>query len=494
MIWIFLLYLFNTILMIILAIREVRRPAKALNWLVFCLVLPIIGFGLYLSTTNPMRIRRKRLTPSNNELDLLPDSFSHSATVIANSLHPLTVGGLRTARVEVLINGIPTYQNLINHLEKAEKAIDLEYYIFKYDQVGKQFTDILIERARAGVQIRFLRDGVGSRKFPRQQITRMMDAGIECRTIFPMRFPWFLSNWNYRDHCKIVTIDGEEAFTGGINVGLEYTGLKPDVGFWRDTHLRIKGNASSDLQKIFEVHWNLAVPERKKASKTYTKTENLQGSQNKDPSMAFSGWSEELSHELSDMNEKNLNTESVHDAYVQTLEGNPGVPTPITRNAYFICLTQATRTIDMTTPYFVPDEDILMAMKTAIARGVRVRLLVPRRVNQKVVGPASRTYYGDLLEAGVEIFLYDKGMLHAKEVIIDEEMVGVGTVNFDMRSFRLNYESWEMVYSNDVAKQLESQFETDLTESTRLRMENLTERTLPQRIIQQGARLLSPLL
>ncbi|MDM5335882.1 phospholipase D-like domain-containing protein [Fictibacillus enclensis] len=491
------LYIINTIFMFIIAIREVRRPAKALNWLAFCLILPIIGFGLYLSTTNPVRISRKKLISPHHESDKLPDSFSRSASVIAHALGQLSVHGLRAGKVQVLINGIKTYEKLLESLQNAQKTIDLEYYIYRDDQIGRRITDLLLERAASGVKIRFVRDGWGSRQFPQRKITEMMNAGIECRTIFPLRFPWMFSNWNYRDHCKIVLIDGKEAFTGGINVGYEYTGLKPEVGFWRDTHLRITGEAPVDLQTIFDSHWNIAAPERIKSKTTQDQEKQQNISKSQIPgktgvSVGSAQWRTEMDT-LEDIDTFSR-IEPLQKAYIQTLEGNPGIPTPVVREAYFILVTQATKTIDITTPYFVPDEDIILAIKTAVARGVRVRLLVPRHVDQKIVGLASPTFYGELLESGVQIYLYDKGLLHAKVMIVDEEIAEVGAANYDIRSFRLNYEVCEVVYSIDVARDLTEQFELDLSDSLQLTMEDLQQRSLSQRIIQQGARLLSPLL
>lgn len=235
----------------------------------------------------------------------------------------------------------------------------------------------------------------------------MVEAGIECRTIFPLRFPWILSNWNYRDHCKIVTVDGKKAFTGGMNVGYEYTGLNPDVGFWRDTHLQITGEASVDLQTVFDVHWNIAVPEQVK-SKINLKTKSEVTKINPIGRVDLSRWSAELGSELSTIDGKEMD--------------------------------------------------------------------------------------GELIEAGVQIYQYNKGMLHAKLMIIDEEIAEVGAANYDMRSFRLNYEVCQVVYSADVARELTEQFERDLTDSVPLRMEDLLQRSLTERIVEQGARLLSPLL
>nr|WP_141433876.1 phospholipase D-like domain-containing protein [Bacillus sp. 03113] len=493
MLWIFIV---NTILMLIIAVREVRRPAKALNWLAFSLILPIISFGLYISTSNPVLIHRKRLTSSHIKSDKLPDTYSHSASVIAEALRHFTVHGLRVGQVQVFNNGIEKYEQLIESLQKAQKTIDLEYYIYRNDQIGNRITELLIEKAVNGVRVRFIRDGWGSKKFPHQKILQMVEAGIECRTIFPLRFPWILSNWDYRDHCKIVTVDGKKAFTGGMNVGYEYTGLKPDVGFWRDTHLQIIGEALVDLQIVFDVHWNIAVPERIK-SKTNLKKKSEVTKINSIGRVDLSRWSAELGSDLSTLDGKELDISpqtGTQKAYIHTFEGNPGIPTPVIRQAYFICITQATKTIDITTPYFVPETDIIMALKTAVARSVRVRLLVPRHIDQKIVGFASRTYYGELIEAGVQIYQYDKGMLHAKLMIIDEEIAEIGSANYDMRSFRLNYEVCQVVYSADVARELTEQFERDLTASVPLRIEDLLQRSLTERIVEKGARLLSPLL
>ncbi|MFP7296946.1 phospholipase D-like domain-containing protein [Neobacillus niacini] len=503
--WIFYLYLLNTFFLLFIATWEVRRPAKALNWIVIVIVLPVIGFLLYLSISNPKLIQRKRLTSSHNESVKLPDTYSDSASKIANALRYFTVGGLRVGKVQVLNNGIAKYEQLIGSLQKAQKTIDLEYFIYRNDQIGNSITELLIEKAVNGVRVRFIRDGWGSKKFPRQKILQMLEAGIECRTIFPLRFPWILSNWNYRDHCKIVTIDSKESFTGGMNIGYEYTGLKPDVGFWRDTHLQIIWEATGDLQTIFDVHWNIAVRERiksktnSKATKKPTKIPKYHSKEiNPTGSIDLSRWSAELGSELCPKEGKTDNTITktgeLQKAYIHTLEGNPGIPTPVIRQTYFILITQATRTIDITTPYFIPETDIIMALKTAVARGVRVRLLVPRHIDQKIVGFASRTYYGELIEAGVQIYQYDKGILHAKLMTIDEEIAEVGAANYDLRSFRLNYEVCQVMYSVNVARELTEQFERDLTDSVPLRIEDLLQRSLTERIVEQGSRLLSPLL
>lgn len=378
-------------------------------------------------------------------------------------------------------------KNLWNQYGTQKKRLTWNITSIEKTKLVVVFTNLLIERSLDGVQIRFIRDGWGSRKLSKAQIFQMMSAGIECRTIFPLRPPWIFSTLNNRDHCKIVLIDGKEAFTGGINIGAEYAGLKPNVGYWRDTHVRIVGDATADLTTIFDNHWNIASPEPKK-----TKSRQVSSAITRYPKPVTV--MTEFSTELGTIEGTNTANGKMHHAYVQTLEGNPGIPTPVIREAYFIGITQATKTIDITTPYFVPDQDIIMALKTAVARGVRVRLLVPRQVDQKVVERASFTFYGELLEAGVNIYLYNKGMLHAKSMIIDEEVAEVGAANYDMRSSRLNYEVCEFFYSKEVAKDLTEQFERDPNDSVSLSMEDLVQRSPSQRLMQQGARLLFPLL
>lgn len=495
--WIFWLYCVNTFFLLVVAIREARRPTQALTWLTVGFVLPILGFVGYFITSNPLRIRRERQTPLYSEADKLPDSFSRSSSVIAQSLHQFTVHGLRSTQVQVLTNGSETFARLMESLHDAQRTIDLEYYIFRHDGIGSRMTDLLIERAREGVRIRFIRDGWASRKFPRSEITRMTDAGIECRTMFPVRFPWVLSTLNYRDHCKIVVIDGREAFTGGINVGDEYLGLNPNIGFWRDTHLRVIGEVQSDLQDIFDAHWEIASPERillrRGSERPQHRLRSIEAPRIAAHSRLSTAWDVELAT-LDGATEAELSTARLPHAYVQTLEGDPEIPTQIIRQAYFTCITQAEKTIDITTPYFIPDADIIMAIKTAVARGVRVRLLVPHRVVPGVVGPASRTYYGELVEAGVHIYLYDKGMLHAKVMTIDGELSIVGAANYDMRSFRLDYEVCEVIYNIEVARGLIEQFNRDVSDSIPLRVEDVQRRSASQRIREQAARLLSPLL
>lgn len=249
--WLLLFYITNTVGLMIVAVREVKRPVQAVMWLVICLIFPIVGFCVYLITSQPPRIRRETCVQRYTGSEEAAQTFGPSATGIFNSLKRVTGVGIASTRVQVLRNGLETYQQLIRALRGACRTIDLDYYLYREDKIGRLITDILIQRAAAGVRIRFIWDGWGSRKLSCRELIRMSNAGIECRTFFPVRFPWLGSTFNYRDHHKIVIVDGHEAFVGGINIGDEYRGGRPNMGPWRDTHLRLEGEGVRPLQDVF---------------------------------------------------------------------------------------------------------------------------------------------------------------------------------------------------------------------------------------------------
>ncbi|SFU47722.1 phospholipase D-like domain-containing protein [Alicyclobacillus macrosporangiidus] len=549
--WLCALYVAHALTLVAIAWRHVRRPAEALTWLLLGLVLPGLGPALYAWMARPLRTgrgpasaqgtghvprgnrapqassagaaERGEKQPSAGAAETAKSTGSaatdapplgRAARAVATAIERLTGAPPLPAQVQVLCNGTETYDHLLRALRSAERTIDLDYYIYRDDHVGRLISDVLIARAEAGVRIRFLRDGVGSRSYPRAAAERLAAAGIACRVFFPLRFPWVDARLNHRDHCKIAIIDGQEAFVGGINVGDEYTGRKPGVGWWRDTHLRLRGEAVSQLQAAFEANWALADPDRaarahgwRNPADAAAECDGPRGADSATggatgrrarprpwrPAMSPAGrmWNVEFGPDPlddADVSEPPL------PARAQTVAGRPDAPVQAVRDLYFLCITQAERRVDITTPYFVPDSDILAALKTAAMRGVRVRLLVPRRCDHVVVGMASRTFYRDLLQAGVEIYLYEPGVLHAKVMQVDDEIGIVGAANYDLRSFRLSYEVCQVMYSRPVAAELTRQFERDLQHSTRLVIAELDAQPRWQAALHQAARLLAPLL
>ncbi|MCL6625514.1 MAG: PLDc N-terminal domain-containing protein [Alicyclobacillus shizuokensis] len=542
-----LVYILETVALMAIALREATRPQRALSWLVIGIVAPVIGPLLYLALSWPVRIHRQGVGRSARQRtsseqrgndtpapDAPADSLvsAWAATENPSSTGPLSAALTRITgqpprpgRVRVLTNGPETYEALVDALKSAQRRIDMEYYIYRADHVGRLVTATLMERAQAGVKIRFVRDGVGSRQFPKETVAEMAAVGIACRTLFPLRFPWIGPRLNYRDHCKIVVVDDEIAFLGGINIGDEYTGLKPGIGHWRDTHLCLTGEGVSALTEVFEMNWSIATadsatPEDRAAvSDTNHRRQARWRWRGRFAGMrAIRRTRPALSVEFADLDGGDLTQSrdpgpagSEHregaqgpaaaglagqgsEALVQLIASGPDSPSPTQKELFFLCITLAERRVEITTPYFAPDADLIMAMKTAVARGVRVRLLVPKHPDHRLVELASQTYYGSLLESGIEIYQYEPGILHAKVMTVDESVAVVGAANYDPRSFRMNFEVSEVIYSQAVNEHLRNQFERDLESSTPLHLADLRQRPLWQRALDRAARVFAPQL
>jgi cardiolipin synthase A/B len=483
------LYAAQVILLCTVALRDVKLPMRSLAWIVIGLCIPFLGFAVYYILNGPLPERpepRRQGSRSDVNANSLP-AHTTSAATIHRVVQSITHVPAVEARIRLFHDGNSTYAALLQALSSARHTIDLEFYIFRDDHIGRRIMQLLCQRAKEGVKIRFLRDGMGSRKLPPSTVTRMQSHGIECRTFFPVRFPWLTRRLNHRDHGKIVVIDTHIGFVGGINVGDEYTGRKPGVGPWRDTHVQLLGDrAIQALQSIFDMNWAIATPDRGQLNRVPPRTRGVVKTRQPVPNYAGE-WAEELT------------AWPAHGAdwtqgFVQAIESGPDRRMQSIRNLFFTGLTQANASVDITTPYFVPDTDVLTAIKTAVLKGVVVRLLVPEQPDHKAVGLASRTFYKELLDVGVQIYLYTGGILHAKVMTIDDDVSILGAANYDLRSFRTNYEVCQVVYCPDVASELRRQFEQDLQHSFPLTTEWLQKPPPWHQGAQRIARLFAPLL
>lgn len=502
------IYLVNTLLLIAIALKEVERPVRALLWMALDVLLPLVGFVVFLLLSIPLGIKRQgfdeapatHAAAATNGTGTTGDFSSCRAgngdlsTRLANAMYQMTGSQPLSGQVQVLTNGHETYAALLRSLESAQLSIDIEYYIFRADTVGRLIIDTLIERALAGVQIRFLRDGLGSRGFPKSILLEMAAVGIECKSLFPLRFPWLTKTLNHRDHCKIVVVDNSEGFVGGINIGDEYLGAKSAIGPWRDTHLRLLGEPVRDLIKIFQANWGIAtadaihLPANTHANRqTPAQAEGYDAQRQKAHLQRAQAQNKHLYESLQ---QKQLDLAPLFGCRIQTIQSGPDTSVQSIQELFFLGLTLATSTVDVTTPYFAPDSDIVAALKSAARRGVRVRLLLPVKVDHKLIALATRTYYRELLESGVKIYLYNKGVLHAKVMIVDGELAMVGAANFDMRSFSLNYEVCEVIYHTGVTEDLLLQFNRDLQHAGELTLSQTEGKPLGTRIAEKGARIL----
>lgn len=497
--WLVALYVVQAVGLTFLALRDAAHPVRALAWVIIGLLVPVLGLCVYWIFARPLHARRTRHRTKAHTVakDLTPWTDTESSRNIAVVIHSMTGTKPAKADLRVFHDGRSKYEALLKALKSATHTIDLEYYIFRDDHIGKKVMDVLCAKSDAGVKVRFLRDGLGSRSLSARAIQKLQQHGIHCRTFFPFRFPWLTPRLNHRDHCKIVVVDNEQAFVGGINIGDEYTGRKPEVGPWRDTHVQVRGHESAiQLLRVFEMNWNTATPDEKGVERTVYRPRSpfSNGRRLLSTRLATSGeWATELSTRV-DKIAADSSGRSPRQGYVQTVESGPDSKIESIRNLFFTCLTESERNVDITTPYFVPDTDILTAMRSAVLKGVQVRLLVPLQPDHKAVGYASRTFYEELLDVGVRVYLYDHATLHAKVMTVDHEISIVGAANYDVRSFRLNYEVCQVLYSTEVVEQLTQQFEDDIRQSIHLTREWISNRSRWDSGKERFARLFAPLL
>ncbi|AZB44793.1 cardiolipin synthase [Bacillus sp. FJAT-42376] len=454
---------------------ENRKPNQTLTWLIVLGAFPIVGFLFYLLFGRNVRKRRlfekKALIDQQVYLQIEGDHHRYEEKaeqmgdhqkLMFKLAHNLSHSPVSFAsQTKILTNGDEKFPAMLEAIKGAKTYIHLEYYIVRHDEIGVQLQEALIEKAREGVEIRFLYDAVGSWKLSKAYISKMHRAGIEMVPFLPVTLPFLSNKINFRNHRKIVIIDGKTAFMGGLNVGDEYLGKVDFFGFWRDTHMMIEGEAVRMLHMIFLQDWYYMTGKELDTAKF-------------------------LAADPDDFPEGN--------GGVQMIAGGPDNKWENIKSLFFSMIVSAKDSIWIASPYFIPDEDILSALKVAALSGVDVRLLVPKRPDKKLVFYASRSYFAELMEAGAKIYEYEKGFMHSKIVIVDYELASIGTANMDMRSFHLNFEVNAFLYRTDSTVTLVEEYEKDLLESKKLEMDDFVKRSFFQRMFESFARLLSPML
>jgi cardiolipin synthase len=361
----------------------------------------------------------------------------------------------------MFLEGRSTYGHLFEDISYARDHIHVEHFIIRNDDIGRQFLELLTRKAREGVAVRLMFVDVGSR--PSELMLQELErAGGSYARFFPSPVPWLRwlnHNINYRNHRKIVVIDGRISYTGGFNIGDEYLGKDPELGHWRDTHLRIDGPATLALQMRFILDWNFASKERV------------------DPSTRFFP--------------PVVGGEGVA---MQIVSSGPLLRQDQIKEAYLKMIATAKRSILIQTPYFVPDQSVMDLLRIAALSGVEVRIMVPRRKDQLLVHWASASYLGELLEAGVKVYYYEDGFIHSKTIAVDGLIVSIGSANWDIRGFELNFETNAVVYDREFVEEHVLAFERDLQSCTQLTKEAYEQRGIGPRIKESLARLASPVL
>jgi len=361
--------------------------------------------------------------------------------------------------IQVLINGEDKFPVLLKELNKAIKSIHIEYYIFNDDEIGIRIIDLLCKKSLEGIKVKVIYDDVGS-SISKRSIQKLKKNSVEIFPYMPVLFSGLAHKANYRNHRKIVIIDDEVGFLGGINISDKYINPNKIDLFWRDTHILLKGQAIIDLQYIFISDWYFVSGEKMK----------LSGIQHTDS--------------------KKIKTQIP----TSILGSDYGTNNQSIMEAFFGMITNARKEILITTPYFLPNESILNALKITAKSGIKIKIIIPKKPDIRTAYYASQTYLKSLLQSGVEIYYYTKGMMHAKTMIIDNYISTVGSTNMDHRSFNLNAEVNAFIIDNTIANELKTQFNKDLKDSYKLQIEELNNRKWYIKFISSIARLIAPVL
>lgn len=475
--------LYFTLLLLVIArvLYDTRSGVKALAYILFIVFVPFIGIFFYFSFGINYR-KRKMYTKKivldellrkqiKQKVDTYSEKILNSALTSDNHRNlikfiqhtkssPLTANN----EVELLINGEEKFPELLKALDKAKSHIHVEYYIYENDFTGNSIAEMLIKKAKEGVEVRFMYDDFGSHGLGKAFIQRLNDAGVKTAPFYKIKLYALANRLNYRNHRKIIIIDGEVSFVGGINISDKY---RNDLNlenklYWRDTHLMIKGQATLYLQYLFLCDWN------------------------------FCGT------DILDYNEIYFpivikNTPVDHEI-VQIVASGPDSDQPTILYSLIEAISSAKKSIYITSPYFIPGESLMDIIIIAVQSGLDVKILIPGVSDSKMVNAAASSYYTELLRYGAKIYKYDKGFVHAKTMVIDDDLAIIGSANMDYRSFDLNFEVNAMVYSKKIAKQLTESFEKDLEVSTLIDAKTWLSRPKHVHLWEKLVGLLAPFL
>ncbi|MCD8030808.1 MAG: cardiolipin synthase [Bacteroides sp.] len=452
---------------IVVVILDNRNPVKTMAWILVLMFLPIVGLIFYFffgRSQRRVRLIEKKSYGSllkkplaeymSQDICTLPGDYDRLIHFFRQTNQAFPFEG---NRVEIYTNGYTKLQSLLREIRKARTHIHLQYYIFEDDAVGRIVKDALLEKAREGIEVRVLYDDVGSWKVPNHFYEEMREAGIEVRSFLKVRFSFFTSSVNYRNHRKIVVIDGRIGFVGGMNLAERYVkGMS--WGIWRDTHLLVEGKAVHGLQTSFLMDWYFVDGTLITASCYFPRIE------------------------------------PVGSSLIQIVTSQPIGPWKEIMQGLEIAILSAKKYFFMQTPYFLPTESILTAMQNAALSGVDIRLMLPERADSTITHWASCSYLSDILRAGVKVYLYKKGFLHSKLMVSDDMLSTVGSTNLDFRSFEHNFEVNAFICDMEIALQMKEIFLEDQRACTQLYLKSWKKRPFQEKAIESVMRVLSPLL
>jgi cardiolipin synthase len=457
----------NIIFIILLIFFERKDPTATWAWLLILTLIPVLGFILYLFfglTPKKRRIYQKKQQEDelNNRKKDCNCSIADQKSIFDHLEQSIMRIGFKNElpaeigynQLKIYSSGQAKFKDLFQDLRDAKKFIHANYYIINDDELGNKFMRILAEKAEAGVEVRLLYDKMGCRDLSRYAIFNLEDAGAEVVPFAP-----FVLDMNYRNHRKNVIIDGEIGYLGGINIGNEYLGCSERFGDCRDTHLKIEGESVNSQQYRFLLDWKFA------------SGNDLLGAEKYFPENMTKG-----------------------NSAVQIVSSGPDSREAEIKTMFLKMIYEAEKTIYIQTPYFIPDQSMLEALKLAARSGVDVKIMIPDRGDHPFVYAANNSFVGQLLEAGARCYRYTRGFLHSKTICIDSRVLSIGTTNMDVRSFKLNFEINAFIYDREKAKYHDNLFEKDLNFSSEITKEEFENRGWTMKLRESVSRLLSPIL
>jgi hypothetical protein len=453
---------------VVVVLRENRNPIRSISWVVALIFLPVAGLVFYLFFGRSLkglhmvsRSGRRRLLHDRRPMKVDMDSLdlspqSRQLVKLANSVghSPMTLDN----NIEIFIDGRSKFTVLERDLRGARKSIYIEYYIIEDDVIGNRIADILIEKAREGLDVKLLYDHVGSFSAKNSFFNRMRQAGVETHPFFKVTFPQLANRINWRNHRKIVVIDGAIGYIGGMNIADRYAGGAAGEKPWRDTHFRVTGGIISSLLYSFAVDWNFQNP-----SATLI---NLETAEN--PLKNNTG--------------------------IQLVTCGPNGEWDNLSLCFLQAISNAKRSIFIQTPYFLPTDTLLHALELASLSKVDVRIMIPRECDSRMLQYASRSYVTRCLKAGIKVYEYLPGMIHSKTMTVDTEFSTGGSTNFDFRSFENNFECNLLIYDSEVNREMRDIFFSDLRHCRKIVWNEWRKRPLWQRGLESIIRLFSPIL
>jgi cardiolipin synthase len=440
---------------------EGQNPDRTILWMLVLIFLPVFGVIIYLIVGPDFENHKRRKQFQPLRLDRTPFS-DDKRFMVGRMLHSLNGADLALRnRVLVLINGDETFTSIKEELKRAQKYIHIESFIINDDELGREVRDILVEDAKRGVKVRVLYDAIGSMGITSKYIRSLERAGIKCFSFMPMAFPMFRRQMNFRNHRKIIVIDDRVAFTGGLNIGDEYLGKGP-LGFWRDTHARLEGESVAMLHKVFLDDW---------CDRTKEKPETVCA---EDGCVTEAGEYPEMPI-----------------VPLQVVSSGANTPWHAISMGYFSLISRARERLWITTPYLVPGPQLATALKAAALSGVDVRIIIPSTKDHFLVYWGSRGNIEPLLRAGVRIFFYKKGFIHAKTMLADRDICSVGSCNLDVRSLEINFETQLFIYDELLNGVFAAQFEKDFADCDEAMLEEWTQRPFRHKLLESFGKLYS---